>query len=121
MKKTLMKRKSATHAGCPGSTCKQAPVRSIDPLRAGARGGAERRKDARTPDKGRIGRWSHKHRADKKYRTAQAEGSRRYQEQLYRDAEFGRVVRSMLDEFGDLFKKLAEVRDADGKMGEGAK
>lgn len=62
-------------------------------------------------DRNRIGRWSHEHRTDKKYRTAQAEGSRRYQAQLYRDAEFGRVVRSILDEFGDLFKKLAEVRD----------
>ena len=112
MNKTLLKRKSATHEGCPGSTCKQAPARRHDPRRAGARaGGADSRKDARAWDKGRIGRWSHEHRADKKYRTAQAEGSRRYLEQLYRDAEFGRVVRSMLDEFGDLFKKLAEVRD----------
>lgn len=62
-------------------------------------------------DQNRIGQWSHEHRTDKKYRMAQAEGSRRYQAQLYRDAEFGRVIRSMLDEFGDLFKKLAEVRD----------
>lgn len=79
---------------------KQPQARRHDPRRAGARAG-----------KHEIGRWSHEHRDDKKYRTAQAEGSRRYQEQLYRDAEFGRVVRSMLDEFGDLFKKLAEVRD----------
>lgn len=91
---------------------KQPPVRRHDPRRAGVRAdGANSRKDARAQDKGRIGLWSHEHRADKKYRAAQAEGSRRYQEQLYRDAEFGRVVRSMLDEFGDLFKRLAEVRD----------
>ena len=100
MNKTLLKRKSATHEGRPGSACKQAPARRHDPRRAGARAG-----------KHEIGRWSHEHRADKKYRKAQAEGSRRYQEQLYRDAEFGRIVRSMLDEFGDLFKRLAEVRD----------
>lgn len=87
---------------------KQPQARRHDPRRAGARAG-----------KHEIGQWSHKHRADKKYRTAQAEGSRRYQEQLYRDAEFGRVVRSMLDEFGDLFKKLAEVRDGfDAKKGD---
>lgn len=99
---------------------KQPQSRRHDPRRAGARvDEADSRMDARAQDKGRIGRWSHEHRHDKKYRAAQAKGSRRYQEQLYRDAEFGRVVRSILDEFGDLFKKLAEVRDGfDAKKGD---
>lgn len=62
-------------------------------------------------DRNRIGQWSHEHRADKKYRTAQAEGSRRYQEQLYRDAEFGRIARVMLAQFGQLFKELAAAAE----------
>ena len=62
--------------------------------------------------KSEIGKWSHKHTFDQKYRTAQAEGSRRYQERLHRDAEFGRMARTILSEFGELFKKLSEVDDA---------
>lgn len=62
-------------------------------------------------DRNRIGEWSHEHRGDKKYRTAQAEGSRRYQEQLYRDAEFGRIARVMLAQFGQLFKELAAAAE----------
>ena len=57
-------------------------------------------------DTERIGRWSHDHRDDADYRKAQAEGSRRYQQQLYRDAAFGRIARTLLGEFGELFKKL---------------
>ena len=57
-------------------------------------------------DAERIGLWSHDHRDDADYRKAQAEGSRRYQQQLYRDAAFGRIARTLLGEFGELFKKL---------------
>lgn len=57
-------------------------------------------------DTERIGRWSHDHKNDAAYRKAQAEGSRRYQQQLYRDAAFGRIARTLLGEFGELFKKL---------------
>ena len=68
-------------------------------------------------DQNRIGKWSHEHRADKKYRTAQAEGSRRYQEQLYRDAEFGRIARVMLAQFGQLFKELAAAAEKSAPHG----
>ena len=57
-------------------------------------------------DTERIGLWSHDHRDDADYRKAQAEGSRRYQQQLYRDAAFGRIARTLLAEFGELFKRL---------------
>lgn len=71
-------------------------------------------------DQNRIGKWSHEHRDDKKYRTAQAEGSRRYQEQLYRDAEFGRVARVMLAQFGQLFKELAAAAEKSEPRGRDA-
>lgn len=57
-------------------------------------------------DTERIGKWSHDHRNDKKYRKAQVEGTRRYRQQLYRDAAFGRIARTLLAQFGDLFKEL---------------
>jgi len=62
-------------------------------------------------DTTRIWKWSHDHRNDKKYRTAQAEGSRRYQEQLYRDAAFGRIARTLLKQLGGLFKELADKEE----------
>ena len=71
-------------------------------------------------DRNRIGEWSHEHRGDKKYRTAQAEGSRRYQEQLYRDAEFGRIARVMLAQFGQLFKELAAAAEKSDPHGRDA-
>lgn len=88
---------------------KQPQARRHDPRRAGARAG-----------KHEIGQWSHEHRADKKYRTAQAEGSRRYQEQLYRDAEFGRIARVMLAQFGQLFKELAAAAEKSEPRGKDA-
>lgn len=55
-----------------------------------------------------IADWSRQHKADKKYRKAQAEGSRRHLEQLYRDAELGRMARVVLAGIAEILKKIAE-------------
>ena len=70
--------------------------------------GQKGRKGSRTG----LGKWSHEHRNDRKYRAAQAEGSRRHQAQLRRDARLGRAARELLAKFGEIFSELARAAEA---------
>ena len=54
--------------------------------------------------------WHHKHKNDVEYRMKRAEGSRRHLEQVYRDAELGRMVRVMLAGMGELLGRLADLK-----------
>lgn len=63
----------------------------------------------------RLAAWARKHKNDAKYRAARAEGSRRHLEQLYRDAELGRLAREFLAGIGDVLVRLAALKsEADG-------
>ena len=54
--------------------------------------------------------WHHNHKDDVEYRMKRAEGSRRHLEQVYRDAELGRMVRVMLAGMGELLGRLADLK-----------
>lgn len=59
--------------------------------------------------------WHHRHKNDPDYRAKRAEGSRRHLEQVYRDAELGRMARVILSGMGELLGRLADLkRMADG-------
>ena len=66
----------------------------------------------RKGEKNRLGKWSHEHRHDRKYRKAQAEGSRRHIAELHRDAKFGRAARAILLKFGEIFNELSRAAEA---------
>ena len=59
--------------------------------------------------------WHFKHKDDPEYRAKRAEGSRRHLEQLYRDAELGRMARVMLGGIGEMLAGLADLK----RMAEG--
>ena len=56
--------------------------------------------------------WHFKHKDDPDYRAKRAEGSRRHLEQLYRDAELGRMAREVLNGIGDILARIAALRSA---------
>ena len=60
----------------------------------------------------RLMAWHQKHKNDAKYRAARREGSRRHLEQLYRDAELGRMTRKFIAGIGDVLAGLTSLRDA---------
>ena len=57
----------------------------------------------------RLMEWYQKHKHDKSYRAAIAEGARRHMRQLYRDAELGRMTREVLNGLGDTLLRLADA------------
>lgn len=65
----------------------------------------------RKGEKNRLGKWSHEHRHDRKYRKAQAEGSRRHIAELHRDARLGRAARAILANIKELVTALEEAGD----------
>lgn len=56
--------------------------------------------------------WHFNHKNDEAYRVKRAEGSRRHLEQVYRDAELGRMTREMLAGLGDVLARLAALKTA---------
>lgn len=54
--------------------------------------------------------WHHKHKDDVEYRMKRAEGSRRHLEQVYRDAELGRMARVVLSGVGELLARIADLK-----------
>lgn len=57
----------------------------------------------------RLNEYVRAHRNDPEYRAKKAEGSRRHLEQLYRDAELGRMTRTVLNGLGDTLLRLADA------------
>ena len=57
----------------------------------------------------RLNEYVKAHRNDQAYRAAKAAGSRRHLEQLYRDAELGRMTREVLNGLGDTLLRLANA------------
>lgn len=57
----------------------------------------------------RLNEYVKAHRNDPVYRAAKAAGSRRHLEQLYRDAELGRMTREVLNGLGDTLLRLADA------------
>ena len=71
---------------------------------------------ARTAE--RLKAWHKNHKDDAEYRERRAEGSRRHLEQLYRDAELGRMAREVLNGIGDILARIAALKNAaQGKEG----
>ena len=62
----------------------------------------------------RLKAWHFNHKDDKDYREKRAAGSRRHLEQVYRDAELGRMTREVLAGMGELLTRLAALRVAAG-------
>lgn len=60
----------------------------------------------------RLNEYVRAHRNDPAYRAKKAEGSRRHLEQLYRDAELGRMTREILNGLGDTLLRLADASRA---------
>lgn len=60
----------------------------------------------------RLNEYVKAHRNDPEYRAKKAEGSRRHLEQVYRDAELGRMAREVLNGLGDMLIKLADASRA---------
>ena len=60
----------------------------------------------------RLKAWHFNHKNDEAYRVKRAEGSRRHLEQVYRDAELGRMTREMLAGLGDILARLAALKIA---------
>ena len=56
--------------------------------------------------------WHFNHKNDEAYRVKRAEGSRRHLEQVYRDAELGRMAREVLNGIGDILARLAALKTA---------
>ena len=69
----------------------------------------------------RLTAWVKEHKDDEEYRRKRAEGSRRHLEQLYRDAEFGRMARAALAGWGDMLVKLAALAVSQSDAGGEAK
>ena len=61
--------------------------------------------------------WHFKHKDDEAYRAKRAEGSRRHLEQVYRDAELGRMAREVLNGLGELLTRLAALKSAAERAG----
>ena len=57
----------------------------------------------------RLNEYVKEHRNDPEYQAKKAEGSRRHLEQLYRDAELGRMTREVLNGLGDTLLRLADA------------
>ena len=60
----------------------------------------------------RLNEFVKAHKNDPAYRTKQVEASRRNLEQLYRDAELGRMTRAVLNGLGDTLIRLADASRA---------
>ena len=68
----------------------------------------------------RLNEYVKAHKDDPEYRAKRAEGSRRHLEQLYRDAELGRMARMILSGLGDTLIRLADAGRTLSAMAKGS-
>ena len=75
-------------------------------------GWAQHVKAVRVRTTEKLKAWHFNHKNDEAYRAKRAAGSRRHLEQVYRDAELGRMAREVLNGLGDLLTRLAALKNA---------
>ena len=66
--------------------------------------------------KPKIAEWHLRHKDDAGYRAARAAGSRRHLEQVYRDAELGRMAREFLAGLGEALARIGVLGAAGSKV-----